>query len=53
MNYDSYKEQALYACDDIINNCDRMTTGNFMHNVAAIKMFARTIKNCVEHLKEE
>ena len=53
MNYDSYKEQALYACDDIINNCDRMTTGNFMHNVAAIKMFAKTIKNCVEHLKED
>ena len=53
MNYDSYKEQAVYACDDIINNCNRMTTGNFMHNVAAVKMFAETIKKCVEHLYEK
>lgn len=53
MNYDSYKEQAMYACDDIINNCNRMTTGNFMHNVAAIKSFATMIKNCIKHLKEE
>ena len=53
MNYDSYKEQAMCACNDIINNCERMTSGNFMHNVAAIKMFAKMIKSCVEHLKEE
>lgn len=53
MNYDSYKEQAMYACDDIINNCNHMTTGNFMHNVAAIKMFANIIKRNLEHLKEE
>lgn len=53
MNYDSHKEQAMCACDDIINNCNRMTTGNFMHNVAAIKMFANMIKNCIEHLNED
>ena len=53
MNYESYKEQAMYACDDIINKCNHMTVGNYIHNIAAIKKFATTIKNCVEHLKEE
>lgn len=53
MNYDSYKEQVIYTCDDIINNCDRMTSGNYMHNINAIKLMAKIIRDhCLPHLCE-
>lgn len=52
MNYDSRKEAALVGCDDIIRNCERMTSGNFAHNVAAIKLIAQSIRQNVQHLKE-
>lgn len=53
MNYDSYKEQVIYTCNDIIDSCDRMTSGNYMHNINAIKLMAKTIRdNCLPHLFE-
>jgi hypothetical protein len=54
MNYDSYKEQVICTCNDIINNCDRMTSGNYMHNINAIKLMAKIIRdNCLPHLFEK
>lgn len=53
MNYDSYKEQVICTCNDIIDNCDRMTSGNYMHNINAIKLMAKIIRdNCLPHLFE-
>lgn len=53
MNYDSYKEWAIYACNGIIDDCNRMTSGNYMHNINAVKMTAKMIRdNCLPHLFE-
>lgn len=53
MNYDSYKEWAICACNGIIEDCNRMTSGNYMHNINAVKMTAKMIRdNCLPHLFE-
>ena len=53
MNYDSYKEWAICACNGIIDNCNRMTSGNYMHNINAVKMTAKMIRDdCLPHLFE-
>ena len=53
MNYDSYKEWAICACNGIIDDCNRMTSGNYMHNINAVKMTAKMIRdNCLPHLFE-
>ncbi len=46
------KEEALMHCDYITELCERMTSGNYMHNVAAIKLTIRFLKNCISKLEE-
>ena len=36
--------------DGIIANADRMTSGNFMHNRAAIKLMAQNVKSALLRL---
>lgn len=36
--------------DDIMNECDRMTTGNFMHHRASIKLMAKNVKSALLRL---
>ena len=36
--------------EGIIDNCDRMTSGNFMHNKNSCKLSAKIIKNRLEFL---
>ena len=53
MNYDSYKEWAICTCNGIIDDCNRMTSGNYMHNINAVKLMAKIIRdNCLPHLFE-
>lgn len=49
MDYDNItpKQHMLMICEDMINNCDRMTTGNFMHNKAAMKYLVQSMINVV------
>lgn len=46
------KEEALIHCDYITELCERMTSGNYMHNVAAIKITIVSLKSCIEKLEE-
>lgn len=46
------KEEALMHCDYITELCERMTSGNYMHNVAAIKLTIRLLKKCISKLDE-
>ena len=41
------KEEMLMICDDIKNECDRLTSGNFMHNRAAIKLLVTSMVNAI------
>ena len=45
LNYDDEKQGAILACEDIINTCNRTTSGNVSHNVASIKLLAGIIKD--------
>ena len=36
--------------DDIISNCERMTSGNFMHNRAAVILMAKNVKSALLRL---
>ena len=45
---ESYIEEIYSHLDSIKETADRMTSGNFMHNKAAIKFAADTIKNILE-----
>ena len=38
------------SLDDIINNCERMSSGNFMHNRAAIMLMAKNAKSALLRL---
>ena len=44
----SYIEEIYSHLDSIKDTADRMTSGNFMHNKAAIKFSANTIKKLLE-----
>ena len=46
------KEEAFMHCDYITGLCERMTSGNYMHNVAAIKTTIVFLKRCIEKLEE-
>lgn len=53
MNYNkTTKEEAIMHCDYITELCGRMTSGNYMHNVAAIKLTIRFLKDCISKLEE-
>ena len=43
-----YTEEIYSHLDDIKDTADRMTSGNFMHNRAAIKFSANTIAKVLE-----
>ena len=45
---ESYIEEIYSHLDSIKDTADRMTSGNFMHNKAAIIFSANTIKNIIE-----
>ena len=47
------KEEALMHCDYIKELCERMTSGNYMHNVAAIKLTTVFLKKCIEKMEEQ
>ena len=49
MDYDNItpKEEMLMICEDIKNNCDRLTSGNFMHNKAAIKLLVSSMISAI------
>jgi hypothetical protein len=49
MDYDNItpKQEMLMICEDIKNNCDRLTSGNFMHNKAAIKLLVSCMVNAI------
>ena len=49
MNYDDItpKEEMLMICTDIKNNCDHLTSGNFMHNRAAIKLLITRLETII------
>ena len=49
MDYDNItpKEEMLMICDDIKNECDRLTFGNFMHNRAVINFFVTSMVNVI------
>lgn len=54
---DKQKKEALEEIfahlDDIMNNADRMTSGNFMHHRAAIKLSAKIVKDRVAFLNSK
>ena len=56
MDYSKLSERELSIreiyghLDGIIQNMDRMTSGNFMHNKAATKLSVNIIKNRLESL---
>ena len=52
INYDDEKQGAIFACDDIINTCNRTTSGNVSHNIASIKLFAGIIKDFLLKLEK-
>ena len=43
----------LMICDGMINNCDRMTMDNFMHNKTAMKYLVRSMVNVVNETFQE
>lgn len=43
-------DEILSHCDSIIDNTERMTSGNFMHNKNANKFSAKMIKKCISLL---
>ena len=47
MDYNDEKLGAICGCDDIINLCNRTTSGNVTHNIAAIRIAAQEIKRYV------
>ena len=47
------KEEALMHCDYITELCERMTSGNYMHNVSAIKLTTVLLKKCIEKMEEQ
>ncbi len=51
MNDREYAIFEIYGhIESIINNCDRMTSGNFMHNKNSCKLSAKIIKDRLEFL---
>lgn len=52
MDYNDQKLGAICGCDDIINLCNRTTSGNIAHNIAAIRNTAQEIKNYLLKLEE-
>lgn len=46
------KEEAFMHCDYITQLCERMTSGNYMHSVGAIKITIQFLKDCISKLKE-
>lgn len=44
MDYNNERLGAICGCDDIINLCNRTTSGNIAHNIAAIRNAAQEIK---------
>ena len=40
MDYNNEKLSAILGCDDIINICNRITSGNIAHNIAVIRNIA-------------
>ena len=50
----SDRELSIYEIychlDGIIENCNRMTSGNFMHNKNACRLAANIIKNRLQYL---
>lgn len=47
--YNDLLEEIYSHLDDIKDNADRMTTGNFMHHRAAIKHSANVIERVLEN----
>lgn len=47
------KEEALMHCDYITELFERMTSGNYMHNVSAIKLTTVFLKKCIEKMEEQ
>ena len=45
---EEYAEEVYSHLDSIKDTANRMTSGNFMHNKAAIKFSANTIANVLE-----
>ena len=52
MDYNDQKLGAICGCDDIINLCNRTTSGNIAHNIAAIRNAAQEIKKYLLNLGE-
>lgn len=52
MDYNNEKLGAIYGCDDIINLCNRTTSGNIAHNIAAIRNIAQEIKRYLLKLEK-
>lgn len=47
------KEEVLAHLEGIIENSDRLTSGNFMHNKNSIKLSAKIIMNRLKELWNE
>jgi limonene-1,2-epoxide hydrolase len=52
MDYNNERLGAICGCDDIINLCNRTTSGNIAHNIAAIRNAAQEIKKYLLKLDE-
>lgn len=52
MDYNNEKLGAICGCDDIINICNRTSSGNISHNIAAIRNITQEIKKYLLKLEE-